>query len=121
MHEDYSLNRSLAKLQAIHSVNPCFEQTLKGNAENGYCRTYIYELFNDYYVPQLALYTCWADERVAGGDTKSPMKPAKPLPMQAVADAFYAKPLVEMAPRTPHTREAYRAALTELTAALADI
>ena len=121
LHEDFSLNRSLAKLQAIHPVNPCFEQALKGNAENGYCRTYIFELFNDYYLPQLALYTHWVDERVAGGEVKSPMKPAKPLPMQAMVDGFYAKPLVEMAPHAPHTREAYRAALTELTKALTGI
>ena len=51
LHDDYSMNASMAKLQAVHAVNPCFEQALKGNAENGYCRTYIYELFNDYYLP----------------------------------------------------------------------
>ena len=116
LHEDYSMNASMAKLQAIHPVNPCFEQALKGNAENGYCRTYIYELFNDYYLPQLALYTGWVGERVASGDTKNPMKPAKPLPMQAVVDAFYAKPLAEMGlpPQAPRTRETYRAVLERL-------
>ena len=108
----------MAKLQAVHPVNPCFEQTLKGNAENGYCRTYICELFDDYYLPQLALYTNWVEERVAGGDTTSPMRPAKPLPMQAVVDAFYAKPLAEMArPGAPRTRESYRAVLQRLTEA----
>lgn len=118
LHDDYSLNVSMAKLQAVHPVNPCFEQTLKGNAENGYCRTYIYELFDDYYLPQLALYTDWVGERVAGGDTKSPLRPAKPLPMQAVVDAFYAKPLAEMArPSAPRTREAYRAVLQRLAGA----
>ena len=116
LHDDYSMNVSMAKLQAIHPVNPCFEQALKGNAENGYCRTYIYELFNDYYLPQLALYTGWVDERVASGDTKTPMKPAKALPMQAIIDAFYSKPLAEMGaqPQAPRTREAYRAVLKQL-------
>ncbi len=117
LHDDYSMNASMAKLQAVHPVNPCFEQALKGNAENGYCRTYIYELFNDYYLPQLSLYTKWVDERVAGGDIKSPMKPAKPLPMQAVVDAFYAKPLAAMAPHAARTREAYRTTLLRLAAA----
>lgn len=115
LHDDFSMNASMDKLQAIHPVNPCFEQALKGNAENGYCRSYIYELFNDYYLKQLALYVAWVDERVAGGDTASPMKPAKPLPMQAVTDAFYAKPLREMAPPTcADRRAAFRAALEKL-------
>lgn len=118
LHDDYSMNVSMSKLQAIQPVNPCFEQTLKGNAENGYCRTYIYELFNDYYLPQLALYTHWVDERVASGEVKSPMKPAKPLPMQAVVDAFYAKPLSEMAPRAERTPDAYREVIGRLSAAL---
>lgn len=118
LHDDYSMNASMAKLQAVHPVNSCFEQALKGNAENGYCRTYIYELFNDYYLPQLALYTKWVDERITSGDTQSPMKPAKPLPMKEVVDAFYAKPLAEMAPHAARTREAYRTALLRLAADL---
>jgi len=117
LHDDYSMNASMAKLQAVHSVNPAFEQALKGNAENGYCRTYIYELFDNYYLPQLALYTKWVDERVAGGDIKSPMKPAKPLPMRAVVEGFYAKPLAEMAPRAVHTSDAYRSVLGRLAQA----
>ena len=115
LHDDYSMNVSMAKLQATHPVNPCFEQALKGNAENGYCRTYIYELFNDYYLPQLAFYTGWVDARLASGDTKTIMKPAKALPMQAVVDGFYAKPLAEMAPSAAHTRQAFAAAIRELT------
>jgi hypothetical protein len=118
LHDDYSMNASMAKLQAVHPVNSCFEQALKGNAENGYCRTYIYELFNDYYLPQLALYTKWVDERITSGDTQSPMKPAKPLPMKEVVDAFYAKPLAEMAPHAARTREAYRTTLLRLAADL---
>lgn len=115
LHDDYSMNASLAKLRAVHPVNPAFEQALKGNAENGYCRTYIYELFDDYYLPQWALYTKWVEARVAGGDVRSPMKPAAPLPMKAITDAFYAKPLAEMArPQAPRTRDAYRGAVERL-------
>ena len=117
LHDDYSMNASLSKLRAIQPVNPCFEQALKGNAENGYCRTYIYELFDHYYLPQLALYTQWAEERVASGDTVSPLKPAKPLLMQAVVEAFYATPLSEMNSHAARTREAYRSNLERLAAA----
>ncbi len=115
LHDDYSLNASMAKLRAVQPVNPCFEQTLKGNAENGYCRTYIYELFDDYYLPQWNLYTQWVGARVANGDTRTPRKPENPLPMKPIADAFYAKPLSEMAPRTAHTREAYQETMKRLS------
>ena len=117
LHEDYSMNVSMRKLQAINPVNPCFEQALKGNAENGYCRTYIYELFNDYYLQQLKLYTQWVSEHVTGGDTKKPMKPAKPLPMKEIVDGFYAKPLAEMAPpAVMNQAENYKAILDRLVA-----
>lgn len=115
LHDDYSLNASMAKLQAVCPVNPAFEQALKGNAENGYCRTYISELFDPYYLPQLALYTKWVESRMAGGDVKSPMKPVPPLPMKGIVDAFYAKPLAGMAgPRAPRTHEAYRGVVERL-------
>ncbi len=114
LHEDFSMNASMTKLQTIHPMNPCFEQALKGNAENSYCRTYIYELFNDYYLLQMKLYMGWVNDRVTGNDTKSPMKSAQPLPMQAVVDGFYAKPLSEMAPPDERTREMYRAVLGRL-------
>ena len=90
---------------------------MKGNAENGYCRTYIYELFNDYYLQQLKLYTQWVSEHVTGGDTKKPMKPAKPLPMKEIVDGFYAKPLAEMAPpAVMNQAENYKAILDRLVA-----
>jgi len=117
LHEDYSMNASMRKLAAVHPINPCFEQTLKGNAENSYCRTYIYELFDPYYLPQLALYRGWVEERVAGGDTQRPMKPAQPLPMEPITDAFYAMPLAEMAPPVADDRAA---AFQKAVAALGD-
>jgi hypothetical protein len=93
--------------------------TLKGNAENGYCRTYIYELFDDYYLPQLALYTRWVSQRVASGDTASPLKPAQELPMQQITEAFYAKPLAQMAPQEgKDPRAAYGKALEKLADAV---
>jgi hypothetical protein len=118
LHDDYSMNSSMAKLKAIHPVNPCFEQALKGNAENGYCRSYIYELFNDYYLPQLAVYINWVDSWVAANNKSVAMKPAKTLPMQLSVDAFYAKPLVEMAsPKVKNSQEAYCAVMERLAVA----
>lgn len=119
LHEDYSLNVSMARLASTHPINPCFEQTLKGNAENSYCRTYIFELFDDYYLKQLSLYTEWVGQRVSTGDAGNPFKPAEPLPMAAITDGWYGKPLAEMAPPDiENPGEAYRAALGRLAAAV---
>ncbi|MBO5695461.1 MAG: family 43 glycosylhydrolase [Lentisphaeria bacterium] len=44
--QEFSLCDSLDRLKEYAPVNPVFEHTLKGNAENSYCRTYIAELFD---------------------------------------------------------------------------
>ena len=44
--QEFSLCDSLDRLKEYAPVNPVFEHTLKGNAENSYCRTYITELFD---------------------------------------------------------------------------
>lgn len=54
-HEDYSLRASLEKLKAVSPVNPQFERTLKENANNMYCRSYIAELVRDVYLPEQKL------------------------------------------------------------------
>ena len=41
---EFSLNDSMDLLKKGNAVNPAFEETLKGNAENDYCRSFIYEL-----------------------------------------------------------------------------
>lgn len=42
-HEDYSMLKTLRRMQESADVNPKFEETLKNNAECFYCRSYIYE------------------------------------------------------------------------------
>jgi len=117
LHEDYSMNASLGRLQAIHPVNPAFEQALKGNAENWYCRAYIYELFAYRFIPAMDMYTDWVDAHIARGDRNVPMKTDTPPSIEAVVDAFYARPLAEMAPPVmTNPRELYRQVLGELAA-----
>jgi hypothetical protein len=120
LHEDYAMNASMDKLRTVHPVNPCFEQALKGNAGERILPE-LYLRVVQRLLPQAngALRGVGGRARVAGGDKTSPMKPAKPLPMQAVADAFYAKPLREMAPPACADRgAAFRAAVDKLAAAV---
>lgn len=53
---DFSLNDTLDQLKKGKSVNPAFEETLKGNAENDYCRSFIYELCEACYKKELDLF-----------------------------------------------------------------
>ena len=46
------------------------------------------------------------------------MKPAKPLPMKEVVDAFYAKPLAEMAGSAAKTRSAFSDVVRDLAASM---
>ena len=53
---DFSLCCSLDELKKYKPVNPIFEHTLKGNAENHYCRSYIAELFDACYLPEFEFF-----------------------------------------------------------------
>ena len=51
-HPDFSMNATLDRLREVGPLNPHAEMTLKGNAENSYCRSYIYELYRAIYIPE---------------------------------------------------------------------
>ncbi len=54
-HEDFSMLASLRRLHTVTKTNPNFEPTLKQNAENDYCRSYIYENAAYLYVPEMEI------------------------------------------------------------------
>ncbi|MDD2709292.1 MAG: alpha-N-acetylglucosaminidase TIM-barrel domain-containing protein [Verrucomicrobiae bacterium] len=98
-HEDYSLHASLERLSQTTSINPHSEQTLKGNAENPYCRTYVYELLQHAYLPEFDVYFSWIDERLKSGGAREWRRPKLFAEKQReIQDHFYATPLHEMAP-----------------------
>ena len=98
--DEFSLNASLKALQAKHETNPNFEFTLKGNAENGYCRTQIVELVSDIYIPEFSAVADCLTKRIADNDRSPFENLEKELRSihAAVSDAFYKKPLAEMKP-----------------------
>ena len=49
---DFSMNHTLEKTAQSGKLNSHAEITLKGNAENSYCRSYIYELYRAVYIPE---------------------------------------------------------------------
>ena len=93
---EYSLYASLLELRAKERTNPDFEYTLKGNAENRYCRSYIAELFPGVYIPELAVCRAVFGEAAAQGDRRPDF--AGDPRLDAVRDKFYATPLEKLAP-----------------------
>ena len=52
-HDDYSLFKTLRRLETVGQTNPNFERVLKNNAECDYCRSYIYENAKYLYLPEM--------------------------------------------------------------------
>lgn len=95
---EFSLNAALADLKRKHPTNPEFEQVLKGNAENHYCRSHIYELARYVYEPAFDAFAKWIEARVAADDRRPWYGSAheRDPAFKRIADAFYARPLSEM-------------------------
>ena len=110
-HEDYSLLTSLKKLQSVTDTNPDFEDTLKRNAENDYCRAYIYENAQYLYVPEMELLFDHVRKAVVEGKTLD--RPVLDAEAEKITENFYKIPLADMAkPSRP---------LSELVKEAADI
>lgn len=53
--EEFSIYHTHEKLKTVASVNPCFEETLKNNLINNYCRSSAYEAARYVYLPEMKL------------------------------------------------------------------
>ncbi len=111
---EYSLYASLLDLQKKRKTNPRFENTLKGNAENSYCRSFIAELFTEIYIPELELGRTLFREAVKAG--KRTMDGRADPRLAAIKDRFYGTPLKKMAPDSAAAMKKLPANLKKLAA-----
>ena len=97
---EFSLNASLDQLRARHETNPDFEFTLKGNANNSYCRSFIYELARFCYEREFAALADFTERRIAAGNRGAWIGLNNELEalFSPLRDAFFEIPLREMAP-----------------------
>lgn len=105
--DEFSMAASLRRLEeaaplggVAPALNPHTELTLKGNAENEYCRSHHYELAAYVYRKETAAF--WDDilARVEAGDRAEwPFPPELAAQAKAIEDEFYATPLAQMAPQ----------------------
>lgn len=108
-HSDYSLLASLERLKTVTDTNPAFEETLKENASNYYCRSYIYEDAAYLYLPEL---------RLLFSEVKKSAENNTPLDKEVIDEGFaeirthfFAVPLAEMKkPPKPYAEVVLRAA-----------
>ena len=106
MSDDFSMYASLCKLSDAKELNgvqpmlnPHSEQTLKGNAENGYCRSHQYELLRYVYRPELTTYWNCVLKRIKSGDRTEWKRPAEFGEQEKIiVDRFYETSLAKMAP-----------------------
>lgn len=104
LHDDYSLNASMKQMESVYSpLNPTFAQTLKSDAENEYCRTYILELYDYAFIPEFESYIKYFNNRVKTKTIQGNTHDFD-VRLQEIADAFYEKPLAEMTPLNPRPR-----------------
>ncbi len=81
------------------ALNPHTELTLKGNAENSYCRSHHYELARHVYTAETAAFWDYVLARLeSDGRAEWPFPPELGEQAKRIQDTFYATPLSEMAP-----------------------
>jgi hypothetical protein len=98
-HEDFSLYDSLVRLESSAPINPHSEQTLKGNTENGYCRSFYAEFFPMIYLPEFKLYKGWIKNKLDNNDRSEWMLGDKlKEKRERIRENFYRKPLKEIVP-----------------------
>ncbi len=120
--DDFSMEASLRRLGdakeingVAPTVNPHAEQTLKGNAENDYCRSQHYELVEHVYRPELAAYWAWVLKRIESDDRAEWRRPDEFAGQEKViVDRFYETPLAQMAPTGPRSAKQLAGALSRL-------
>lgn len=104
--EEFSLNHSLKRLENARECNPNFEKTLKANASNGYCRSYIFELFSALYLPEFKVYAKFIQEKTAAGDHTAFVRPDRfDTEQERIAEEFRKTPLRCYAPDTQAARQ----------------
>ena len=88
-------------MKKVICIRRIFERTLKGNAENTCCRSFISELFSNVYLPEFDLVCAKLFRRLKScrGDRSLVMSVSDmEMLTRPVRDAFYAEPLKKMAP-----------------------
>ncbi len=97
-HSDYSMYETLCHQGKNRKVNPYFEDALKDNILNDYCRTAAYELVAFVYTKEADVLAAWAEKSEKGAAVPAEDFLAE---REKIFDAFKALPLKNMHPAEP--------------------
>jgi len=129
LSDDFSLHATVRRLEKARELggvaprlNPHTEQTLKGNAENSYCRAHQYELVRHVYQPELDEYWKWVGGQLQSSQKKPWTRPASfTASRKAIQDRFYDTPLADMAPTRARSAENLSQTLNQTRTLLASL
>ena len=94
LNTDFSLYHTLKHLEAVTPTNPDFENTLKRNINNNYCRQACYELVTQVYREEAVFAFDWLENAALGE------RPDFSRETAAITERFMAMPLKNMQPKT---------------------
>ena len=115
LHTDYSLWESFGRLDAIERIrNPDFEHVLVDNATCGYCRSHQAEAARHYYLPAMRMLAETIRGKVAANDKAGYDMKALRDRFEGLRESLLQRPLGEMRPTLPRTRENFAKALGRL-------
>ena len=100
-HEDYSMYATLCDQGKNRKVNPYFEDALKDNILNDYCRTAAFELVKFVYTKESAVFGKWVAGCIASGKAEAIPTEAFEAERTKIFDAFKALPLKDMHTDSP--------------------
>lgn len=95
-HEDFSLYHTLTELNRTEKVYEGFEETLKNNTINWYCRTSIYESVKEVYIPELAYMNEMLLDCMDKGEYKESRLEEFKTKSNEIVNAYIAKPFTEI-------------------------
>jgi len=86
---------SLLELQKNRPVNPHFENTLKDNVINWYCRTSAYEAVKGVYQKEFSVFKEWMIKRLNSNDVNNMDMSSFPIEKERIFEEFKSVPLKE--------------------------
>ena len=107
---EHSMNHTLEQMSRSGKLNSHAEMTLKGNAENSYCRSYIYELYRAVYEPE-ANFAAEYFKTLAPGVV--PDKDLITEELLKIRERFYEVPLAEYTPEPEYSFNGFLQLLPE--------
>lgn len=102
---EFSLNDTRDRMRRTAKLNSHAEQTLKSNAENSYCRSYIYELYRAVYEPEAR---CLMDYLTTLKPGELPDREFLLKQQKKIRDRFYAEPLARFRPENENPKKIFR-------------